>query len=822
MSFHRTMRLLPRVMLIALLSRPLNSTAFQSGQRVAPRTYDLLHVKLDLNFDDDKKSVTGTTSLTFVPLSDSSNLFAFDAVNMRINGVKLSADEPIPFTYDSTQLIVKLDRLTSPLDTITIRISYSCQPKRGLYFIASDSHYPKKPRQIWSQGQAMDNRYWFPCYDFPDDKATSEMIATVRSSYSVISNGRIVDVRNHEESHTKTVHYLQSKPHSTYLISIIAGEYVTLKEMADSIPLFYNIYPDQVSDAHRSFQHTGDMLRFFSRQIGVPYPWDKYDQTVIADFMFGGMENTSATTLTDNTIHDNRAHLDISSDNLIAHELAHQWWGDLLTCRDWPNAWLNEGFANYFTGAYTEYRLGIAEAAYSFFSAGKCNAKNNDRQRYKNIMVYDKRIASTEFPDGLAYFKGGLVLRMLRHILGDSVFWKGINHYAKKFSYQTVSTEEFVQAINESVGRDLNWFFDQWLYKKGFPEFHVEARWDKEKRVLALSVKQMQTLSDSVPVFKTPVDLLIVTSKEKRHQVIEISKASEEFSFSFPEKPLMVRFDEGSWLLCTVEQARTKQELLYQLLNDEDPCGRIEVLDDLVEYVDDKDVIHAMKKTLSEDPFWGVRAEILGKLVLVGKNGKNLFSILTDGYKDIDSRVRRAAVQAMGKIRTDATARFLRDVYQRDSSYYVAAVSLTSIAQVDSIRGFDFLLNALNGYSYQYVVQTAAIAQLPHLNDDRAIPVLLQKTRPGEPVQIRNASTLGLATFALNGKQRQIILETILNLLDDSSPSVRNSAITALKRINDGGAVEKLRDVVKREPLEFIQRNARETLKILELPNRKK
>ncbi len=325
------------------------------------RTYDVLHYRIEVSFDEPNRKVLGRVTTSLVPFLQEFTSIAFDAEQMQIQKVTMGKKE-LRFEVEPKTLVIHLDRAYSLLDTLTVSVEYSCTPKRGLYFVQPDSAYPEKPWQIWTQGEDMDNHFWFPCYDFPNDRATSEMLITVKSNYVAVSNGGLVGIREDKKGGTKTFHWRVSKPHVSYLIMLAAGNYALLKDRAGSLPLEYYVYPAQMEDAQICFSKTADMITFFNEKIGFPYAWEKYAQILCRDFVVGGMENTSATTLIDDgTVFDARARVDESPTSLIAHELAHQWWGDVVTCKDWRHLWLNESFASYFDPLYHEHLLGRDE-----------------------------------------------------------------------------------------------------------------------------------------------------------------------------------------------------------------------------------------------------------------------------------------------------------------------------------------------------------------------------------------------------------------------------------------------------------------------------
>ena len=328
------------------------------------RAANINHIKLEVALDFDAKKISGTATHRLSAITGPLDRLEFDAAELDIKAVR-AGREPATFETSDGKLRIALPRALDAGEEIEIAIDYAGQPRRGLYFVGPDDAYPNKPRQAWTQGEDEDSRYWFPCYDYPNNRTTSEVIATVPEKFTAVSNGALIGTTSNAAAKTRTFHWRHDVPHFVYLMTLAAGEFALIEERAGNTPVTYYVAPGREDDARRAFGNTPKMIQFFERVIGVPYPYAKYAQVAVSDFIFGGMENTSATTQTDSTLHDARAHLDFKSDPLVAHELAHQWWGDLLTCRDWAHAWLNEGFATYFEALWCEENLGADEFAWN-------------------------------------------------------------------------------------------------------------------------------------------------------------------------------------------------------------------------------------------------------------------------------------------------------------------------------------------------------------------------------------------------------------------------------------------------------------------------
>src|SRR5215467_13051324 len=440
------------------------------------RAVDILHIKLEVGLDFERKRIAATATHRLTAIVDELKSLEFDASELEIGSVRVGK-EPASFESRDGKVQVTLPRALKAGAEVDVDIEYSGAPRRGLYFVAPDSAYPDKPVEAWTQGEDEDSRYWFPCYDYPNDRATSEVIATVPDHFTAISNGALLSKTHNPAARTRTFHWRHDVPHSTYLITLAAGEFVAIEDRAGNTPVLYYVHPGREDDARRAFGNTPKMIQFFERVIGVPYPYAKYAQVAVSDFIFGGMENTSATTQTADTLHDARAHIDFKSDPLVAHELAHQWWGDLITCRDWSHAWLNEGFATYSEVLFKEHDMGREEAAY-YQMNDLDNYLQEDSERYRRPIVSKTYMDPHDLFDRHLYEKGGLVLHALRYYLGDDSFQKGLQHYAITNREKVVETNDFRRALEDVTGRDLEAFFDQWVYHSGLPEFKVDYDWD--------------------------------------------------------------------------------------------------------------------------------------------------------------------------------------------------------------------------------------------------------------------------------------------------------------------------------------------------------
>lgn len=537
---------LPAIFLVLLVSFVSVPSQKPAGNLNRERTYDVQHYIIRTSFDRKNKIVFGDTTVSLKPLSDNFRTLELDAVGMKFDFIKLEPEQTdLRYRQAGEKITITLDKPYQSSDLISVRFKYSAQPKKGITFVDALTEKGKVVRdaQIWTQGEPEEAHHWFPSYDFPDDKATSEQIITVNKGETVIANGKLVERRENNDG-TVTFHYKMPVPYSTYLTSFVVGKYVKISDSYRDIPLGYYVYPGTESIVSPAYGKTKEMFRIFEELTGVPYPFNKYDQTMVASFTFGGMENITATTMADTEILFARSN-QVAVEDLVAHELAHSWFGNLVTCRNWGELWLNEGFATFFEAVFHEHVYGresyirkVQDDAEAFFID---NATNRRRHGLFNGSAKpDDSIFNTT-----TYQKGGVVLHMLRETIGDKEFWKGVNIYLNRHKFGNVETPDLQKAMEEASGKDLEKFFEQWVYGAGHPRLEVRQVYAPAAKKLNLYFSQVQKVDSITPAaFAFPVDVEIHNGKEVVRQRLEIKNRNQNFSIAVGEKPSKIVFDK--------------------------------------------------------------------------------------------------------------------------------------------------------------------------------------------------------------------------------------------------------------------------------------
>lgn len=530
-------------------------TGTSAGQTVRPdfnrkQTYDVQHYRIKTSFDRAAKTVNGETTVAFKPMSANFSTVEFDAVGLNLKTVVLdSTGAPLKFRTVADKLVVTLDRPYGPNDTVAVRMVHTAvRPKKGVYFVDPlvEGGTERRSWQIWTQGEADEHRHWFPSFDFPSDKATSEQIITTEKGFTVIANGELVEKKENTDG-TATWHYKMPVPHSSYLISFVIGKYSKVEEKYKDITLGYYVYPGTEAIVPKAYGNTKEMMRIFEEITGVPYPYNKYDQTIVGAFNFGGMENITATTMADTEIM--AANVDFLRGNiedLVSHELAHSWFGNLVTCRNWAELWLNESFATFMEAAYREKMYGrkdylrmVAQDAEEFQAENATLLKNHGL-----FNLEANNVAALFDHAGVTYSKGGAVIHTLREQVGDANFWKAINTYLNRHKFGSVETGDLKKVMEETSGQNLGWFFDQWVYGLGSPKLRVVPVWNARTRTLTLTVTQTQPVARLVsPAFRMPMEVEFTIAGESVIEPLEVTKRTQVYTYKLASRPTAIALD---------------------------------------------------------------------------------------------------------------------------------------------------------------------------------------------------------------------------------------------------------------------------------------
>jgi aminopeptidase N len=678
------------------------SNPFEDYRASEKRINDLLHTKLEVSFNWDSAFLYGKAYLRFHPHFYPTDSLILDAKGFQLHEVamidKIGKKSPLNYAYDNASLKIKLPKVYTAKDTYEIFIDYTAMPnkldaegstaitdEKGLYFINNDGSQPNKPKQIWTQGETESSSCWFPTIDAPNEKTTQEIYITVDSIYKTLSNGALI-FQTENANGTRTDYWKQSLPHAPYLFMMAIGDFAIVKDEWRGKPVHYYVEPEYKAYARDIYPNTPEMLEFFSKRLNYDYPWDKYHQVVVRDYVSGAMENTGAVIFGDFVQGDDRFLIDNAAEDVVAHELFHHWFGDLVTCESWSNLPLNESFATYGEYLWEEYKYGKDAADYKgqsdlrvYLSSARVNKEKLIRFEYGDQM---------EMFDAHSYHKGGRVLHMLRNYVGDEAFFASLNLYLRDNAFQSVEIHNLRLAFEEVSGEDLNWFFNQWFFKAGHPEIEVERSYDDSLKTLTVKIQQVQKGEDTPYAYKIPTSIGILTAdKEYIRKEITLDERTEVLEMSFDKAPLLVNLDLDKVLLGTINQDIDREEGIHLYEVASNYVDRYTAIK-LIKNSSSPEAIAIMKKAMS-DPFWHIRRtaiENCKKLVANDKEAtfKRLQQIAEEDEK---SSVRSAALAALARYYEEETSIEFLKKHINDKSYSVISSALDAIYEKDATEG---------------------------------------------------------------------------------------------------------------------------------------
>jgi len=772
------------------------------------------HLLLELNFDWEEEQVWGNTTYDLKVNGHDVKEIAFDAANLDIEKVMLGR-RSLAFENTGDQVIISLGKPLKYGGIVQVKIFHSvARPPAGIYFTKPDEEYPDRFKTVWTQGQDEDSKYYFPCFDQPNFKQTTEVKLHLPKGMFGLSNGKLIKKR--ESAKESFYHYKLEIPYSTYLLSIVAGDFSEHKSRLGGVDIKWYVQKGRDREGLNAFKDTGRIIRFFSDYTGYPYPYKHYTQIAVPEFVFGGMENFTVTTQTDLTLHDDRARLDMDSNGLVAHEAAHMWFGDIVTARTWSHAWLHESFATYFDALYTreskgedEFRYQLLEDAETYFS---------EDVRYRRPIVTHVYKEPIDLFDAHLYPGGAVRLHYLKTIVGESLFRKALTRFLKRHEYGLVETVDLVRCLEEVSGRNFDEWMDQWIFRGGYPILEVGYQWGSVSNMAEVTVKQTQKAEkkDEEMLFKLPLKIEFYTSRGSEKFPLEIKNKEEKFCFHLKSKPLYFRLDPDYECPAKKVKLEISRSLLHeQLKRDKDPIGRIEAAQSLASKGAD---IKVLSQSLKKETHWGVAHRIAKSLGKIG--GESARDALLKAINTPDAKIRRGIVQALGEfMRDEKVARALKKIAEGDPSYRVEAEALSSLGRIKAKNCRSFLEKFLDRPSHNDIGRSAIFRALAHLEEEGAWATLLQGADYGAPRNSRFSAVQGLAKLA--GRFEHLKPEAI-NALKRFARETRGTpsatfrgklaAIHALGELEEISAIPTLRRVAEGETDGRLKRRAEETI----------
>ncbi len=656
----------------------------------AKRDNDLLDTKLDLRFNWEKEQVIGKAVLTLQPVFYPVSSVTLDAKGFEFSRIALQGGKDLTYDYDGQQVKINLGATYKRDAKYTLEIDYVATPAasggsaaissdQGLYFINPRGEEAGKPQQIWTQGETESSSRWFPTIDKPNERTTQELTVTVQDKYVTLSNGLLVSSKPAGDG-MRTDTWKMDKSHAPYLFALVVGDFAVIKDKWKGMDVDYYVEPEYEEHARAIFPHTPEMLTFFSDKLKVQYPWQKYSQAVVRDFVSGAMENTTAVIFGDFVQRTERELIDeLTNDKIVAHEMFHHWFGDYVTCESWANLTLNEGFANYSEYMWLEEKYGRDAAdlhRMEEFEGYLGQARNQGMHPLIHYSYDDKE----DMFDAHSYNKGGLVLHMLRAYLGDEAFFAGLTKYLTDNALTAVEVAELRMAFEDTVGEDLHWFFDQWYLQQGHPNLEFSKFYNAETGNLELTVIQTQDPARNPSVFKLPIEVDIYTgpSTKTRTQIVTTQR-EQTFMLPVGEEPAFVDIDPEKVLLAEkTPEDKSEAELIFQFLNTESFANRLEAVRELRE--SSAPAVAGLYAKGLQDDFWVIRLISAGN---IEPNPANIEKIKTMATSDEHSQVRAQAVALLAST-GDATHKdAIVKAMTTDRSYSVQSAALAGLKNID-------------------------------------------------------------------------------------------------------------------------------------------
>lgn len=662
----------------------------------AEKINDLVHTKLDVRFDYGKRYMYGQAWITLKPHFYTTDSLTLDAKGMDIKKVQMingNKEIPLKFDYDSLLLKIKLDKSYSANENYTVYIDYTSKPDqlktqgsaaitdaKGLYFINPDSTVAGKPVQIWTQGETESSSAWFPTIDKPNQKTTQEISMTVPTKYVTLSNGELISKKKNKDG-TRTDTWKMEKPHAPYLFMMAVGDFKIFNDKWKNIPVDYYTEPAYAAYAKDIFGKTPKMMSFFSDKLGIDYPWNKYAQIVVRDYVSGAMENTTATIHGDFVQQTERELIDGSAgEDVIAHELFHHWFGDYVTAESWSNLSVNESFADLSETLWNEFEYGQDAGDAHNYEAMQAYL-NNPSAKTKHLIRFNYNNKEDMF-DVVSYQKGGRILNMLRNYLGEDAFYKGLNLYLKNNAFKSGEAHQLRLALEEVSGKDLNWFFNQWYFNDGHPELNIKYNWNTSTKTQQVILSQTQ----KTEVFKLPMKIDLYYNGTKKTHHYWMDKKADTLNFALATQPDLVNVDADKILLVKKTDEKTLKEFAFQYSNA--PL-----------YLDRLEALNAAIKKPTDD---------------IAKQ------IINNALKDKFYKIRIKAIEAVDSGNKNV-ATSLKYIINNDEKTLVKAAAITALAETKEKEYESLYKEALKSKSY--AVQGAALSALTFINPKEALAV---------------------------------------------------------------------------------------------------
>lgn len=772
---------------------------YEESKYAPDRNLELQHLVLDVWPDFEKRTVKGVMTVKFKPVGKSIKEIKLDAVDLSVTEVKSTATIGNYNNTDKEIVVTYLEPIPVGKET-SLTISYSAKPTYGLYFRSPSNGFSEADEHMFSQGEMIEARHWFPCFDHPNSKFTSEITCHVPDGMTVLSNGREISRKKDADGKT-AIRWIQDKPHVNYLITLVAGKFQKLVDKYGEIPLSFYVPPSDINEAPAAFAPTKAAMEFFEKEIGVAYPWAQYGQVVVHDYQHGGMENTTLTTLSESALYPKDSENCFShggmydstpgylSEAIVSHELAHQWFGDLVTCKDWSNVWLNEGFATYYSALFAGHKNGRDEMLYAMYQDLQTVTSMKDERP-----IFFRRFKEPveQFSLNRAYAKASWVVHMLRSQLGEELFRRCIKTYVERFQYKTVGTEDLNNVLEELSGRSFDRFFDQWIYNASIPDLNVNYEWDEKEKVAKISVSQQQKVNDKQVKLQFPLSIKFKTKSGVVNRSFDVTQIEEDFFVHLQQAPEIVRIDPEFSLLAKINFKPPTEMLYLQLVAKDDTVGRMLAAEALSDKTDDQSIAK-LKDCLNNDSFFGVRIKASEALRRI--HSDESLDALIAGINQPDARARQYVVKDIGKFIQPKAMNALLKLLRSEKNSAVISNAISAIGVYNKPETKEVLLKYLSGDSYKSRLACASINAMRTQAD-------ISYVQPIQEILVKKQSEFSTATIvaALDAvaylsrveKNKESARNFIAGFLNEKRVSVQCGAIRALGTLEDPAAIHVL------------------------------
>ncbi|MCB9846647.1 MAG: HEAT repeat domain-containing protein [Phycisphaeraceae bacterium] len=765
---------------------------------------DFIHMKLDLTIPDmNVPRIEAVETLTLSARAEPIASLKLDARLLQIASVS-SPGRRTSYTHDGRTLMIAFEPPLNADERADVTIEYTVEdPPDGLFWLTESPAWPDRAAQIHTQGESETNCYWFACHDFPNDRMTTEIVAAVPQGYLVSANGRLVDwsARPHGTGADKRVlsvfHFLQSEPHVAYLVSLIVGKFDVVDLGTAELPMPVYVPPGRGPDVPATYGQTPEMIDVFASVLDEPYPWDKYAQLLVWNFGAGGMENTSATTVFDTAVIAPDELDDHDLIGLISHELAHQWFGDLLTCNSWEHIWLNEGWATFCESLWYESQGG-AEAYLADIQANVDAVIGADlgAAPYAPGMVSEVYDEPDDVfgRDANPYPKGASILHMLRTSLGDRAFFAGVRAYIDRYKYKTVETADFRRSLEDASGEQLERFFDQWCLRPGIPRLVVDTEWNSGDSTLDLRIHQTQVVNGANPAFAFDLPIEVATSAGTSTHHVWVETTDAEASLKLDSEPRMVTVNPDLAVLAEIHVNQPTARWLAQLDGGSTLPARVQAARHLAE-ADGVQAAQALQRTaMSEDVHDAIRIAAVEALA-TRRDVDRL--IKAAGVKDPE--VRRSAIRGLGQAGTESTSKvvpLLVRTFNEDTSSRARGEAVRAMGTLGARDQLATVLSASLSETQHDGLRQAALDAMRSLDAPECLNAAILLTDESHHSRTR-ANAIGVVA-ALAHHDRARAYQAIEPLLGDRTARVWQSAGDALVEIGDRRGLDALRALLAR------------------------